>query len=78
VVVVVDEPGGGFGTTTVAGAGSTTTRGGCVVRSSVQEKQPLAIIQTPRAIKNIKVRWLIGLLVFTPLVLLHRNSTKTK
>jgi hypothetical protein len=58
VVVVVDEPGGGD-TTIVAGAGWTTTPGGCTVRSSVQEKQPLAMTQTPRAINKVKARWLI-------------------
>jgi hypothetical protein len=52
VVVVVDEP-GIAGTTTVVGAGCTTTAGGCVDRSSVQEKQPLAMTQAPRPTNNI-------------------------
>jgi hypothetical protein len=58
VVVVVDELGGVPGTTTVAGAGWTMSYGG-VVRSSVQEMQPLAMTQTPSAISNVKARRLI-------------------
>jgi hypothetical protein len=58
VVVVVDEP-GAAGTTTVLGAGAgwtTTGEGGADVRSSVQEKHPLAMTQTPNAINNTKAR----------------------
>jgi hypothetical protein len=59
VVVVVDELGGVPGTTTVEGAAGWTMTCGGVVRSSVQEKQPLAMTQTPSAISNVKARWLI-------------------
>ena len=43
---MVDQPGGGAGTTTVAGAAWTVTAG-VVWCSSVQERQPFAMMSVP-------------------------------